>query len=243
MQNKFGKRVFLVGSDYVFPRTANAIIDRQAQHLKMSVVGEKYVSMGSTDFSTIITQIKKAKPDFIVNTLNGGSNDAFFKQLKDAGIDASDIPTISASVAEQEVKGIGSTYTTGEYTSWNYYGSQNNSKNKAFIKAFQTANGNTSVTDDPIEAGYNAVHLWAKAVKKAGTTNVKQVRKAAAGLSYAAPEGQVTIDGSNQHLYKTVRIGKITASGAIKTVWKTAHPLKPDPYLRHYAWARNLVKN
>lgn len=242
MHKKFGNKVFLVGSDYVFPRTANTIIDRQAKHLGMTVVGEKYVSMGSTNFSTIVTQIKKAKPDFIVNTLNGGSNNAFFKQLEEAGISSKDIPVISASVAEQEVKGIGSAYTTGEYTSWNYYGTQKNKQNKAFIKAFKAAYGQSSVTDDPIEAGYDAVHLWAKAVEKAGTTDVDKVKKAAAGLSYNAPEGKVTIDGENQHLYKTVRIGKIASDGSINTVWKSKKQVKPDPYLKGYAWAKGLAK-
>ncbi|GAF38347.1 urea ABC transporter, substrate binding protein UrtA [Agrilactobacillus composti DSM 18527 = JCM 14202] len=240
MTQHFGKKVFLVGSDYVFPRTANAIIDQQAKQLHMTVVGEKYVPMGSTDFSTIITQIKKANPDYIVNTLNGGSNDAFFKQLHEAGIAANTTPTISASVAEQEVKGIGNTYMAGQYTSWNYYQSQNNPENKAFIKAFRAANGANSVTDDPIEAGYNAVHLWAKAVKKAGTTKVAAVRQAAKGLSYAAPEGKVTIDGDNQHLYKTVRIGKVASNGVINTVWQSPQPVKPDPYLKGYAWAGML---
>jgi urea transport system substrate-binding protein len=242
MHNKFGNKVFLVGSDYVFPRTANAIIDKQANHLHMKVVGEKYVPMGSTDFSTIITQIKKANPDFIVNTLNGGSNDAFFKQLKEAGISSHDVPSISASVAEQEVKGIGSTYMSGQYTSWNYYMSQKSRQNSDFIKAFKKENGQSSVTDDPIEAGYNAVHLWAKAVEKAHSIDVNKVRKAASGLSYKAPEGTVTIDGENQHLYKNVRIGEVNKEGQINTVWKTKKPLKPDPYLKGYSWAKGLIR-
>lgn len=242
MQQHFGKKVFLVGSDYVFPRTANAIINKQAQHSHLKIVGEKYVPMGSTDFSTIMTQIKRAKPDFIVNTLNGGSNDAFFKQLKEAGISSHDIPTISASVAEQEVKGIGSSYMVGQFTSWNYYMTQKNPQNLAFIKAFKKENGQSTVTDDPIEAGYNAVHLWAKAVEKAHSVKVKQVRKAAAGLSYKAPEGTVTIDGHNQHLYKNVRIGKVDNQGQINTVWQTKKPLKPDPYLSSYPWAKGLVR-
>lgn len=242
MHKKFGTKAFLVGSDYVFPRTANAIINKQASHLHMKVVGEKYVPMGSTDFSTVINQIKHAHPDFIVNTLNGGSNDAFFKQLKEAGISSKDVPTISASVAEQEVKGIGSAYMAGHYTSWNYYMSQKNPQNAAFIKAFKKEVGQSSVTDDPIEAGYNAVHLWARAVEKAHSFSVNKVRKAAAGLSYNAPEGTVTIDGDNQHLYKKVRIGKVNKSGGINTVWQTKNPLKPDPYLKGYAWAKGLVR-
>lgn len=242
MSHHFGKRIFLVGSDYVFPRTANAIIDKQAKYYHLKVVGEKYVPMGSTDFSTIMTQIKNAKPNFIVNTLNGGSNDAFFKQLKEAGISSRDIPTISASVAEQEVKGIGSSYMAGQYTSWNYYMTQNNPQNKAFIRAFKKQNGKSSVTDDPIEAGYNAVHLWAKAVEKAHSFSVNKVRHAAHGLSYVAPEGKVTIDGENQHLYKNVRIGKVDSAGHINTVWQTKKLLKPDPYLKNYTWAKGLVR-
>ena len=97
------------------------------------------------------------------------------------------------------------------------------------------------MTDDPIEAAYNAVYLWAAAVEKAGTTDVDAVRKAAAGISIDSPEGKITIDGENQHVYKTVRIGQVNKDGLIDQVWASDGPLKPDPYLKGYDWAKGLA--
>ncbi|RYL89298.1 urea ABC transporter substrate-binding protein [Sporolactobacillus sp. THM7-4] len=241
MTKKFGKKVFLVGSDYVFPRTANSIIKKQAKALGMKVVGEEYTPLGDTDFATIVNKIKSSKPDYVFNTLNGDSNVAFFKQYRTAGISAKDIPTISVSIAEQEVKGIGASYLEGHYVSWNYYETTDTSANKKFVSAYKKAYGNKRVTDDPIEAGYNAVYLWAKAVKKAESTNVDKVKTAAKGITFDAPEGTVKIDGDNQHLYKQVRVGEIESNGMIKEVWGTKEAIKPDPYLKNYKWAKGLT--
>ena len=235
-----GKKVFLIGSDYVFPRTANAVIKAQAKSLGMTVVGEEYTPMGHTDYSTIVQKIKDAKPDFVFNTLNGDSNVAFFKQYKDAGISATDIPTISVSVAEEEISGIGAKYLEGHLTSWNYYQTTDTPENTKFVKNYKAKYGEKRVTDDPIEAGYDAVYLWAAAVEKAGTTDVDDVKKAASGITFEAPEGQVKIDGENQHIYKKVRIGKVNKTGFIDQVWETKEAIKPDPYLKEYAWAKGL---
>ncbi|WP_460056666.1 urea ABC transporter substrate-binding protein [Pseudolactococcus yaeyamensis] len=235
-----GKKVFLIGSDYVFPRTANAIIKAQATSLGMTIVGEEYTPMGHTDYSTIVQKIKDAKPDFVFNTLNGDSNVAFFKQYKDAGISAADTPTISVSVAEEEVAGIGAKYLEGHLTSWNYYQTTDTPENTEFVKNYKAKYGEKRVTDDPIEAGYDAVYLWAAAVEKAGTTDVDAVKKVASGITFDAPEGQVKIDGNNQHIYKKVRIGKVNKTGLIDQVWETKEAIKPDPYLKGYAWAKGL---
>lgn len=238
-----GKKVFLIGSDYVFPRTANKVIKAQAEQLGVEVVGEEYTPMGHTDYSTIINKIKQVKPDFIFNTLNGDSNVAFFKQYQDAGLTPEKTPVCSVSVAEEEVKGIGTSYMKGQLVSWNYYQTTNTPENEKFVKAYKAEYGQDRVTDDPIEAGYNAVYLWAKAVEKAGTTDVEAVKKAAAGITFNAPEGLVTIDGDNQHLYKPVRIGKVNDNGLIDEVWSTEKPIKPDPYLKGYDWAKSLSAN
>ena len=236
----YGKKVFLVGSDYVFPRTANEIIKKQVASLGGEVVGEEYTPMGHTDYSTIINKIKDAKPDYIFNTLNGDSNVAFFKQLKDANISADDIMTCSVSIAEEEVSGIGASYMEGHLVSWNYYQTTDTPENEKFVKAYKAKYGEERVTDDPIEAGYNAVYLWAAAVEKAGSTDVTAVKEAAKGIAFQAPEGLVTIDGDNQHLYKPVRIGKVNAEGLIDEVWSTDEAVKPDPYLKGYDWAEGL---
>lgn len=241
MNDKFGKKVFLVGSDYVFPRTANSIIKKQAEALGMEIVGEEYTPLGDTNFATIVNKINSVKPDYVFNTLNGDSNVAFFKQYKTAGISPEEIPTISVSIAEQEVMGIGAGYLKGHYVSWNYYQTTDTPANQKFVEAYKKAYGDDRVTDDPIEAGYNAVYLWAKAVEKAGTTDVDKVKEAAKGIEFDAPEGKVTIDGDNQHLYKQVRVGEIQDDGMIKEVWGTNKAIKPDPYLKTYEWAKGLT--
>lgn len=239
LKNK-GKKVFLVGSDYVFPRTANKVIKAELQAEGGELVGEEYTPMGHTDYSTIINKIKEVKPDIVFNTLNGDSNVAFFKQLKDAGISAKDLTTCSVSIAEEEVRGIGADNMAGHLVSWNYYQTTNTPENAEFVKNYKAKYGADRVTDDPIEAGYNAVYLWAAAVEKAGSTDVEKVKEAAKGLTFKAPEGSVKIEGDNQHLWKPVRIGEVQADGSIKEIWSTPEAVRPDPYLKTYSWAQGL---
>nr|WP_237417612.1 urea ABC transporter substrate-binding protein [Actinomadura rayongensis] len=239
LKEKGKKRIYLVGSDYVFPRTANKIIKAYAKANGMTIVGEEYTPLGHTEYSTLVNKIGTAKPDAVFNTLNGDSNVAFFKQFKSAGFDAAKLPVMSVSIAEEEVKGIGVANVQGQLVAWNYYETTPGAVNDAFVKAFQ-AKYKGAVTSDPMEAGYNAVHLWAAAVQKAGTTDVAAVKKAAAGISLDTPEGKVTIDGENQHVYKTARIGVIQPDGLIKEVWSSGKPIKPDPYLKTYPWATGL---
>lgn len=234
------KSFFLLGSDYVFPRTANQIIKSQLAAEGGQVVGEEYTPLGHTDYSTIISKIQATKPDVVYNTLNGDSNVAFFKQLKDAGITAADLTTLSVSIAEEEIKGIGADILEGHLASWNYYQTTDTEANKKFVEAYKAKFGADRVTGDPIEAGYIAVYLWAAAVEKAGTTDVDAVKQAAAGLTLEAPGGLVTVDGETQHIYKTVRIGEVQADGMFKEVWATPEPVKPDPYLKGYEWAKGL---
>ena len=235
------KSVFLVGSDYVFPRTANKIIKAYAAANGMTVAGEEYTPLGNTEYSTIVNKLGQAKPDVVFNTLNGDSNVAFFKQLRSAGLTDKTMPTVSVSVAEEEVAGIGPANVAGHLVAWNYYQTTEGATNSAFVKAYQARYGATKVTSDPMEAGYNAVKLWAAAATKAGSTDVEAVRKAAGGISLDLPEGKVTIDGETQHVYKTARIGLIQPDGQIKEVWNSGEPVKPDPYLKGYPWAAGLA--
>jgi urea transport system substrate-binding protein len=239
LQNR-GKKFYLLGSDYVFPRTANQIIKSQLKAEGGQVVGEQYTPLGHTDFSTIISKIKEAKPDVIFNTLNGDSNVAFFKQLKDAGITAKDITTLSVSVAEEEIRGIGADVLAGHLAAWNYFQTTDTPENKKFVENYKAKYGKDRVTDDPIEAGYIAVYLWKAAVEKAGTTDVEKVKAAAKGIEFKGPEGTVKIDGDNQHIYKTVRIGEVQPNGQFKELWNSGQAVKPDPYLKSYSWAAGL---
>lgn len=236
----FGKRFYLVGSDYVFPQTANRIIKAQLKELGGQVVGEEYVSLHDFEFGEIIDHIIKAKPDVIINTLNGDSNIAFFAQLRVSGVKPEDIPVMSFSIGESEIQNIGTLNCMYNYVTWTYFQTTETSANRKFIRSYREKYGEDSKIEDPVEAGYIAVYLWAAACEKAGTFEVEPIRIAAKGMSYIAPEGMVTIEGSNQHLNKTVRIGQIQPDGQILEVWSSDHQVRPDPYLSTYAWARGL---
>ncbi len=226
------KKLFLVGSDYVFPRTANKEIKAWASAHGMQIVGEEYAPLGNTEYATTINKIKAANPDAVFQTINGDSNVAFWKQFTDAGLSAKTLPVISVSTAEDEVRGIGVKNVVGQLVAWNYYQTTPGAKNAAFVKAYKAKYGASRVTDDPIEAGYVQVYLWAKSVEKAGSTNPEKVKAAAKGLTFDAPEGKVTIDGQNQHIYKTARIGVVQPDGLIKEAGGSGKPIKPDPYLK-----------
>ncbi len=236
------KKFFLLASDYVFPRTANRIIKAQLAASGGTTVAEEYTPLGHTDYSTVISKIRSAGAEVIYNTLNGDSNVAFFKQFKDAGFTAANMTTMSVSIAEEEVRGIGADVMNGHLVAWNYYQTTPGSVNEKFVAAYKAKFGNNRVTADPIEAGYIGVYLWKAAVEKAGSTDVEAVRTAAKGISFDAPEGKVTINGENQHISKTVRIGKIRADGLIDEIWATAGPVEPDPYLTTYSWGGEFAK-
>lgn len=225
-----GKSFFLVGSDYIFPRTANEIIKEQVKALRGKIVGEEYLLLGSQDVASIIEKIKIAKPAVILNTINGDTNIAFFKGLHAAGITAHDIPVISFSIAEAELKGINPKYVEGHYAAWNYFQSIDSDVNREFVKNFKLAYGQSSVTDGPIEAGYFGVFLWANAVKSAATTDSDSVRKMLGNQSFNAPEGVVYIDPENQHTWKFVRIGRIQPDSQFAIVWSSGKPVRPVPY-------------
>ena len=239
------KNIYLLGSDYVFPRTANLIIKAQLEDAGVALAGEEYVPLGGTEFSTIISKIQEAKPDAIFNTLNGDSNVAFFKQFKDAGFTPETLPVISVSVAEEEVRGIGAENIAGHYTAWNYYQTTDTPENTAFVAAYKAAYGEDRVTADPIEAGYFGVYAWKALVEAAGSTDVAAVTAAAdaSEIEIAAPGGPIKVDGETQHMYKTVRIGQITADGLIEEVWASEGPVKPDPFLKAIPWAAGLAES
>lgn len=232
-------KFFLLGSDYVFPRTANMIINAQVANAGLEVVGEEYADMDQTDFAAIIAKIEAAKPDVIVNTLNGTGNVSFFKQMSEKNYTSEDYMTMSFSIAEEEVATIGSGILNGHMVSWNYYQTTETANNDAFVSAYKAKFGENRVTSDPAEAAYDAVYLWKAACEKAGSFASADVIAAieAGGITFEAPEGTVVIDGSNHHLAKPVRIGMVGDDGLIHEVYATDAPVSPDPYLSTYDWA------
>jgi urea transport system substrate-binding protein len=242
MLEKGWKNMYLLGSDYVFPRTANKVIKAQLKAEGGTTVAEDYTPLGSTDYSAIVTKIKSSKPQAVFNTLNGDSNVAFFKQLKAAGFTAESMPVMSVSVAEEEVAGIGIDNFKNQYTAWNYFQSVSGDANKKFVDSFKKAYGANKVTDDPIEHAYAAVYLWAEQVKKAGSFDVDKVRAAADGVSFDSPQGKVTLDGATQHIFQKAMIGQAMDDGQFKVVWDSGDKaLQPDPYLKTYSWGSTVT--
>jgi urea transport system substrate-binding protein len=252
LENK-GKKFFLVGSDYVFPRTANTIIKEQLKAKGGETVGEDYLPLGNTEVTPIITKIKQALPTggVIFNTLNGDSNVAFFKQIQSAGLTPDKYPVMSVSVAEEEVRQIGKEYLLGQYASWNYFQTVDTPANTKFVAAFKAKYGADRVTNDPMEAAYISVYLWKAAVEAAGTADdLEKVRAAAIGKTFDAPEGMVEMK-PNHHISKTVRIGEVNKDGLFDIVWATKGPIDPIPWnqfvpdTKGYTcdWTRTDVEN
>ncbi|MGY2030624.1 urea ABC transporter substrate-binding protein [Nocardia gipuzkoensis] len=232
--------LYLVGSDYVFPQTANREIKAYAAANGIEIKGEDYTPLGSTDFSTIVNKVRTAKAGAVFNTLNGDSNVAFFREYSNAGLKAAEMPVVSVSIAEEEVAGIGAQHIAGQLTAWNYYQTVDNPVNKKFVADYKAAFGADKPTSDPMEAAYASVYLWKNTVEKAKSFKVEDIQAAADGVSFDAPEGLVTIDGSNHHITKTARIGEIRPDGLIYSVWDSGKAVTPDPYLKSYDWAKDL---
>ncbi len=231
-----GTEFFLVGSDYVFPRTANTIIKAQLEANGGTTVGEDYLPLGNTEVTPIITKIKAALPNggVIFNSLNGDSNVAFFKQLQAAGMGPEDYPVMSVSVAEEEVRQIGPDFLKGHYAAWNYFQTAETPANDKWVADFKAEYGDDRVTNDPMEAAYVMVYFWKMAVEAAGTTDIDAVRQAAYGLTFDAPNGLYTMN-PNHHLSKTVRIGQIREDGQFDIVSSTPGPVDPLPWNQYVA--------
>ncbi|MCK5751989.1 MAG: urea ABC transporter substrate-binding protein [Mycobacterium sp.] len=232
--------LYLVGSDYVFPQTANRIIKAYAAANGMEILGEDYTPLGSTDFSTIVNKVRASGADAVFNTLNGDSNVAFFREYKNVGLTPQEMPVVSVSIAEEEVGGIGVQNIEGQLTAWDYYQTIDSPVNNAFVAAYKEKFGADKPTSDPMEAAYVSVYLWKNTVEKAESFAVPDVQEAAGGVEFDAPEGLVQIDGDNNHITKTARIGEIRNDGLIYTVWESPGPIEPDPFLEGYPWAEGL---
>ncbi len=228
MANK-GKSVYLVGSDYIWPRTTNKLARASVTKQGGSIVGEDYLPLGNIEFSSVINKIKAAKPDIVLSTIVGGSNVAFYKQLKAAGIDSSNQTLMALAVTEEEVTGIGAENLTGFLTCMSYFQSLKNPVNEKFVAAFKARYGEKRVVGDPMAAAYTAVYLWKKAVEKAGSFDVPAVIAASSELTLDAPEGEVKVHKDNHHLWKRARIGTINAQGQVDVIYESA-PIEPNPF-------------
>lgn len=225
-----GRRCFLVGSDYVYPRVANAIIRDYWTALGGEIVDQHYLPLGSARVQDVVAAIRAHTPDVIFNAISGDTNVIFFRALRAAGITPDRIPTMSLSLAEEELRALDPSDLAGDYATHSYFQSIDSPENHSFVAAFQRRYGAHRVTSDAIEAAYIGTKLWAQAVTQAGTEQVRAVTHALGRQSYAAPEGMVYVDPENQHTWKSVRVGRVRADGQFDVVWSSGKPVRPVPY-------------
>lgn len=229
-----GSNFFLVGSDYVFPHSANEIMVHRITELQGNVVGEEYAYLGSSYFTKIVEKINKENPDVIINTINGDSNIAFFSELEKYS-NTKKIPVISLSIGENEINQLDIEHIKGNYAVWNYFQSLDTEANKRFVNSFQKEFGEYRVTSDAMEAAYIGVYFFANAVEKSQSDDTKLIKMNLKNIALISPQGHVGFDSDNQHLWKGVRIGKIMEDGQFQIVWSTDEPIKPVPYPKYHS--------
>ena len=238
------RRFVLLGTDYVYPRTTNKILRAflKTKGVADADIMEEYTPFGHSDYQTIIAKIKKfaseGKKTAVVSTINGDSNVPFYKELGNAGLKATDVPVVAFSVGEEELRGVDAKPLVGHLAAWNYFQSLKNPENARFIKMYKDwavrkklPNAGTVVTNDPMEATYIGIHMWAQAVEKAKSTDTDKVIAAMAGQTFKAPSGfTVKMDEKNHHLHKPVFVGEVKADGQFSVVWKSPGPVKAAPW-------------
>jgi urea transport system substrate-binding protein len=239
------KKFYLLGTDYVFPRTANRIL--KAYLLSVGVpesdIVEEYTPFGHADYQTIVGKIKAfgaAGDAAVLSTINGDSNVPFYKEFANQGLTAATVPVMAFSVAEDELRSMETEPLVGHLAAWNYYQSLDSPENEAFVEAFKRfaaakglPGGRDRVTDDPIEAAYFGVYVWKAAVEKAQSFDVGKVRDAVAGLEFDAPGGRKRMHPRNHHTFKPVYIGRIRADGQFDVISSSKGLIEPEAYSRY----------
>jgi urea transport system substrate-binding protein len=229
-KEKSKKKFYLLGSDYIFPRTTNkAVTDYLKKEHNAEPVATKYVPLGHKDFADIVADIKKQQPDVVLNTLVGDSNLTFFAALNAAEIKPADIPVCSLNISEDDLRGLEAEAFVGHLAAWSYFQSVDTPRNKEFVKSYQKKYGKDRPTSAPIAAAYFQVYLWKVAVEKAKSFEPDKVREAIKGLKLETPEGEIQVDDENNHLWKPFRIGEILKDGQFKIVYESKKNIKPEP--------------
>jgi len=237
------KRFVLLGTDYVYPRTTNKILRAflKSKGVADKDIDEKYTPFGHSDYQTIVADVKKfaaGGKTAVISTINGDSNVPFYKELGNQGLKATDVPVVAFSVGEEELRGVDTKPLVGHLAAWNYFMSLKNPTNDAFkkqwaayAKAKKLPGADKPLTNDPMEATYIGIHMWAQAVEKAKSTDTDKVIAAMGGQTFKAPSGFVAkMDEKNHHLHKPVFIGEVKADGQFNVVWKPPAPVKAKPW-------------
>ncbi len=224
------RRWFLVGSDYVFPVTANEVIHLEARRSGCKVVGESYLLLGSSDVARVVKEIARAKPDLIVNTINGDTNVAFFRALRAATSETRSIPALSLSISEEELSALGPGVTVGDYVAGNYFQSLDTPQNRAFVNRFAKRYDPDRVISSVMATAYSGVQLWAKAVRAGGSAETGSIRDAVKEQTYDAPQGPIRIDKATLHTVQMARVGQIDKMGRLREVFQSPQPVEPEPF-------------
>ena len=244
------KRWVLAGTDYVYPRTTNKILEAflRSKGVKSEDIMINYTPFGHSDWQTIVAQIKKfasaGKKTAVVSTINGDANVPFYKELANQGVKAEDIPVVAFSVGEEELAGIDTKNLVGHLAAWNYFQSVDSPMNKTFIKNWHAFIKNQKrVTNDPMEATYIGFKMWVQAVRQAGTTQADAVRQAMYGQKVKSPSGFDIAMNTNHHLSKPVMIGEIQPDGQFEVVWQTSGPIKAAAWSPYIPESAKLTAN
>jgi urea transport system substrate-binding protein len=242
------KRWVLAGTDYVYPRTTNKILEAylKSKGVAASDIMINYTPFGHSDWQSIVADIKKfgsaGKKTGVISTINGDANVPFYKELGNQGISAEAIPVVAFSVGEEELSGIDTKPLVGHLAAWNYFQSVDAKVNDEFIKSWKKFIKNDKrVTNDPMEATYIGFKMWAKAVEKAGTTNVDKVEQAMIGIEVPNLTGGVAKMLPNHHLTKPVLIGEIQDNGQFEVVWQTKGLVPGDAWSDYLPGSKDII--
>ena len=248
MENEKVQRWVLAGTDYVYPRTTNKILEAylKAKGVKPDDIMINYTPFGHSDWQTIVADIKKfgsaGKKTAVVSTINGDANVPFYKELGNQGIKATDIPVVAFSVGEEELAGLDTKPLVGHLAAWNYFESVDTPENKDFIAKWQAYTKNPKrTTNDPMEAHVIGFNMWVKAVEKAGTTDPSKVIDAMIGVSVPNLTGGLSTMMPNHHITKPVLIGEIKADGQFNTVWQTPGTVVANEWSPYLEGSKDLI--
>ena len=248
MKEENVERWVLAGTDYVYPRTTNKILEAylKAKGVKPEDIMINYTPFGHSDWQTIVSDIKKfgssGKKSAVVSTVNGDANVPFYKELANQGVKATDIPVVAFSVGEEELAGLDTKPLIGHLAAWNYFQSIDTPENKAFIERWHAFTKNAKrVTNDPMEAHYVGFNMWVKAVEKAGTTDPDKAIDAMIGVAVPNLTGGYSAMMPNHHITKPVFIGEIGGSGQFNVVWQTSGLVPGDAWSDYLEGSKDLI--
>ncbi len=249
LMNEIGvKRWVLAGTDYVYPRTTNKVLEAylQAKGVDKKDIMINYTPFGHSDWQSIVSDIKsfgsKGKKTAVVSTINGDANVPFYKELGNQGVSAEDIPVVAFSVGEEELSGIDTKPLVGHLAAWNYFQSVENEANTQFIESWKSyIKDDKRVTNDPMEATYIGFNMWAKAVEKVGTTDVDAVEQGMIGITTPNLTGGIAVMNANHHLSKPVLIGEIQDDGQLEVVWETKDTVIGDAWSDFLPGSKDLI--